>query len=1089
MTRNPTLAAEFWSDALTISERCEILRKKGQLDMRLSADETAASEKRLKRWRSQPQFQDPEQFYQRRSIEGITEAELYFVLGKDPRQIVDPSAVPGWARWLTQALAANHPNNLVPVEDIAKWPQAGLLVFVAPWAHQACVDLRQRLADLLDGHDNPPCCTEKVISSFEKRLQTNLLLASISTLVLELNVARVMDDLEGGNSEDRFKTFQDRLRDPDERLRIALEYPVLSRQLTRQARLWVDSVFKFTQHLLDDWPDIGSTFSPNSPPGVLTEIIHSAGDSHRGGQSVCLLRFSSGFRLVFKPRPMSIDRHFQKLVVWINERSDFGFRPLVVLDRGDHGWVEWVENTPCDDLSAVERYYRRQGGYLALLYALDASDFHYENIIAANDQPMMIDLESLFQPRVDPVGSEMFAQRPAFLLPQETVLRVGLLPAKMPLEPKSGSGYDISGFGGENGQLVADIPRWSDAGTDKMHLEKTTVAMSEKLNRPTLNGTTVRAGQYADLVEEGFTSLYNVIREHRKELLSETGPLAAFENDTIRPVLRPTRTYFKILKGSLHSDFQQNALLGDLFLDCLWQGRIGEQWNQVALAERRDLRRGDIPVFSAKTGSRDLWDSEDRRFVDFLRTSSMEYVRARIKGLGEEDFRRQQWCVQASLALLGRPTSEETLELPDANSTTVTDEPEGFLQEAIKVGDYLIDIAFNSKNDASWIGLKVNGTEGVHLTHLGFDLYGGQLGIAYFFAYLGMSTGEERFSRFARMAIAVFRSALAEDKIEEIDGIGVGAFAGMGGWVYVLTHLSALWNDDTLLDEADKILPHLMKKIGEDEALDVIAGAAGGLCALVARYKYRPSAIVAEAAIGCGERLLDAAQRMDSGGLGWMTSISKGFALSGFSHGIAGIAWALAAGAEICGNERFRSAAREALDYEHGLFSQEYGTWPNLLEVKRIAEEDGETYVPIDSWCHGTSGIGLSRLRMLHLWQEDKQITTDLRRALDFTLVHGLSSNLNHSLCHGAFGNLELILEAARSFDPSLHSVVRTMASQALGSVRENGWRCGVPFRVKTPGLMTGLAGIGYGLLRCVDALGPDAPKVPSVLVLDPPKG
>ena len=39
------------------------------------------------------------------------------------------------------------------------------------------------------------------------------------------------------------------------------------------------------------------------------------------------------------------------------------------------------------------------------------------------------------------------------------------------------------------------------------------------------------------------------------------------------------------------------------------------------------------------------------------------------------------------------------------------------------------------------------------------------------------------------------------------------------------------------------------------------------------------------------------------------------------------------------------------------------------------------------------------------------------------------------------------------------------MAAVTLESIRRNGWICGVPSGVETPGLMTGLAGIGYG--RC----------------------
>ena len=55
-------------------------------------------------------------------------------------------------------------------------------------------------------------------------------------------------------------------------------------------------------------------------------------------------------------------------------------------------------------------------------------------------------------------------------------------------------------------------------------------------------------------------------------------------------------------------------------------------------------------------------------------------------------------------------------------------------------------------------------------------------------------------------------------------------------------------------------------------------------------------------------------------------------------------------------------------------------------------------------------------------------------------------------------------------------------ATCILADIRANGYRCGTPLGVETPGLMTGLAGIGYGLLRVAEPQ-----RVPAVLVLAPP--
>jgi lantibiotic modifying enzyme len=59
---------------------------------------------------------------------------------------------------------------------------------------------------------------------------------------------------------------------------------------------------------------------------------------------------------------------------------------------------------------------------------------------------------------------------------------------------------------------------------------------------------------------------------------------------------------------------------------------------------------------------------------------------------------------------------------------------------------------------------------------------------------------------------------------------------------------------------------------------------------------------------------------------------------------------------------------------------------------------------------------------------------------------------------------------------------VRQLASMLLDNIEEQGWVTGIPRGVETPGLMVGIAGIGYALLRLA------APEqIPSLLLLDPP--
>ncbi|MGZ0235931.1 lanthionine synthetase LanC family protein, partial [Streptomyces sp. CPS1] len=86
------------------------------------------------------------------------------------------------------------------------------------------------------------------------------------------------------------------------------------------------------------------------------------------------------------------------------------------------------------------------------------------------------------------------------------------------------------------------------------------------------------------------------------------------------------------------------------------------------------------------------------------------------------------------------------------------------------------------------------------------------------------------------------------------------------------------------------------------------------------------------------------------------------------------------------------------------------------------------------------------------------------------------------SLAQGALGTLEaLALFAARGDGPAAGTLTRR-TGQALALVEAQGHRCATPDQVPSPGLLTGLSGIGYGLLRLAH---PDT--VPSVLLLGHP--
>ncbi len=1090
-----------WYRAVTLAERLPISRE--FVIERSELESNDRIERQLQRWCST--FDGNETlFEQRLNMDSLSMDDLRHLLSESAEGVRDClNSVPPWLEELNQAFSrslseneetllegleslqpssgrteeSNRANN---VSEGTKQRKGGLLEFLylaEPLISLGCKRLHEGIQVLCQTQTtvpfDPTTVTDVLLTSLMPRLITVL----SRTLVLEFNVARLRGLLKGDTPDARYQSFGQRLRQQEVAIALLKEYPVLARYIVICINQWVEHSLEFLRHLCMDWNTIRSTFSPQKDPGILKQVEAGVGDVHKDGQSVMILSLTSGLRFVYKPRSMAIDVHFQELLRWLNERGEHPqFKTLNVLDRGNYGWAEFVEAYSCTSHQEVQRFYTRQGAYLALLHMLKATDFHHENLIAAGEHPILIDIESLFHPYVENAILQGTAETLAGDALLSSVIRVMLLPQLMHINNEA-EGIEMSGLGGAPGQLSPGRTLLLEGlNTEELRFIRKRVEMPGSRNRPMLNNEDIDVQGYAAYLVTGFTDMYRLLLKHRDAFLSSDNPLVRFANDEVRVIVRPTFLYARLLQESFHPDMLRNALDRDFLFDHLWLGVHSRPLlAKVISAERVDLQRGDIPIFTTRINSCDLWTSFDERLPNFFDTSGLDLVLTGLQKFSEEDLEKQLWFIRASLTALS--IGIEEARWPDYSSTKpkIKADRKHLLAAAQAIGKRLEERALHGDNDTTWIGLTLLGERNWVLTPAGMDLYSGLPGIAFFLAYLGKIVGEEHYTTLARAALATLRGQLERVRSQVAP---VGAFNGWGSVIYTFTHLAVLWNDPKLLLEAEAVVELLPPLIEKDDALDIISGSAGCIGSLISLYYYAPSERIVSTMIQCGERLIATAQPMEQG-VGWITTNKDSQPLTGFSHGAAGIAWALLKLARYTGQQRFRTTALEALAYERSLYSSQAKNWPDVRDfvIKRNTSNE-LTFMTM--WCHGAPGIGLGRIDLLE--ELDDTITrAEIEIALETTLAKGFG--LNHSLCHGDLGNIELLLQADKVFDsPRWHSEVTNLATHILSSIDEHGWICGVPLGVETPGLMLGLAGIGYSLLRLADPV-----KVPAVLLLSPP--
>ncbi|MEQ8996696.1 MAG: type 2 lanthipeptide synthetase LanM family protein [Coleofasciculus sp. B1-GNL1-01] len=1068
--------AANWYQALKLTERVASLGVSGR-QIAENGYNAELAERRIQRWRSQNPLTKSTFFAMKLAQEGITEQEFRFLLGEPMRSLPQRfPTIPEWLREIEQAFSTADRSNLKSVIT-----SDNFLCAIAPLIHQGINRLQAGLQAIevnQNSKNNPedlssqlPFDANTILSILLADLPQQLLWMLTPTMVLELNVARLQELLSGKTAQERYVSFLQRLQEQDVAIQLLQDYPVLARQLALCIQQHIEVKLEFIQRLCTDWAAIYTAFSPDKEPGVLEQVNCSISDSHNGGRSVIIAKFQSGFKVVYKPKPLAVDVHFQDLLYWINQKAVFlPLKPLKIINCGTYGWVEFIESSSCSHRSQIERFYQRMGGYLALLYALDATDFHLENLIASGEHPMPIDLETLFQPRkIEPNSPEAIFianQRMA-----QSVFRIGLLPQRLWRQGES-AGIEVSGIGATDGQIMPErILTLAEKGTDEMRMTRQQIPLPESKNRPRLHEAQVNVLDYKESIITGFTTIYQFLMKHQDELLAQDGLLTRFASDEVRVVLRESRTYALLLRESFHPDVLRDALNRDRLFDRLWVDVENRSYlAQLIKAEQESLWQGDIPKFTTYPNSRELRLNEQKRIPDFFEISGMEQVQHRIQQLNPEDLAWQVRLIESSLSTLGMKA--EAVEWVSVSLPEIQTIPEQetlnseLLQTACAIAERLESLALRDGEMASWIGIKLMDKHHWTVAPLGWSLFDGIPGIALFFAYLGEVTQESRYTRLAQQAFFTLQRQVEYDRSIITS---IGAFDGWGGLIYTLTHLGSLWRQSELLNQALEWVDILPKLIENDNHLDVIGGVAGCIGVLVALYHCIPDERIKAVAIQCGDRIISQNQPMEQG-RAWMPEDGTN-ALTGFSHGAAGMAWALLELATLTGEERFRSSAVAAITYERSLFSPDAKNWLNSA---------GEQDTFSVAWSHGAPGIGLARLHSLkHL--DDAQIPLEINTALETTLAHGFCGN--HSLCNGMLGNLEFLLQASQTPNYSTwHSSVTRLTASILESLHQQGWRCGLPLGVETLGLMTGLAGIGYGLLRLA------APqKIPSILVLSPP--
>jgi lantibiotic biosynthesis protein len=428
--------------------------------------------------------------------------------------------------------------------------------------------------------------------------------------------------------------------------------------------------------------------------------------------------------------------------------------------------------------------------------------------------------------------------------------------------------------------------------------------------------------------------------------------------------------------------------------------------------------------------------------------------------------------------------------------------PDEFLDAALRIGRRLAAQAQWEGDACTWVVMAPDrenpAARRAIAATAGGMVYEGTAGIALFLAELAALTGEEEL---ARATLGAVEYALRD--AEQLPHSSFGFHSGRTGIAYAAMRAGELLDRPELFARAEAVIRPLEGNESSDMGMDVIAGAGGGIPALLQLARHVDPDLCLGISRRLGDHLIASASR-DADGFSWATMRSSSIRnLCGYAHGAAGMGHGLLELYAATGEGSYRYAAEQAFLYERRFFSADESNWPDLRHTRlgeyqfegrmddlRQLLRSGDTLPRQEprymaAWCHGAPGIGFTRLRAWELLGEARYL--EEARASFRSVERSVSDELmmNYSLCHGRGGNCETLIEGARILgEPALLEPAQAVARAGIERhEREDGtpWPCGTMGSVSDPGLLLGETGIGMFLLRLA------RPEVPSALFVTAP--
>lgn len=803
------------------------------------------------------------------------------------------------------------------------------------------------------------------------------------------------------------------------------EYPELFDLAYKAIKYFIVNINEIIFRLNEDYFEIENDFCVDLSSKI-EYIKLGLGDRHNNHKSVSLIKYENNCKIIYKPRNLGIDKVLYNFFSYYNDIYKTNLYVPKTLYRGKYGWAEFIEKQEVS-LTDIHDYFCNFGHLLSILYIMNGSDIHYENILTSyNNKITLLDCETIFSPiKTDDQFNYL------------NVLSVGLLPNKIKIDGK------YNDFGGINSLFDKN----SDSPFQQENISANNIGvLNIENNTKTVNiYSNINIGNYINDICDGFQKSYTHFLNNKQEIITIFSKIP--KSTCVRYLTRHTFSYSHILSQSLNPIFLNNKEKRKSFLKQLNLSFEENPSHMVTYqSDFLDLYNDDIPYYFCNFFLKTI-ENKDLK-VGYFDYSPFESLLKKIDNLTLSDLTKQCWLIKYSFL----EESSKTFEVVQNDKIKINIRSiHNFFSDVISNCDfyYTVNHSYDENNKYK---IELNNP----------DLIFGTLGDLLFLKESNVYLYDENINKIIRRIYNKNILTIIKNPPRNI------GFGGIAGIIYFLIRMFQINKEEHYLQDLKKFI--LTSKISNlfshCNNFGLLSGKSGLLLSLLHTYKimdndYSDRDELRILIDKIYKDILANVIHSSSNEIYWKSEYHKK-PLCGMAHGISGIVTALLEYYSIFKDPDTKVIIQKAINYENSFFNKSKLNW---RDNRNFIKSEKDAYSSF-GWSHGSPGIGLCRLKILEseMFKDDSFesiITEDLNNCVKSTILNGFNGN-SDSLIFGKYGCAELIMKYSKYHnDPRIINELRSRLNvnvEQLNYLENN-------IGLLIPGLFNGISGFGYQIL------------------------